>query len=186
MPDSAGASSKIAPICSLISDFRYHVFISHNWGDAPEYLDHQRAKRLNESLKSREFVTWFDEELMTDMILDKMAKGIEESAVIVVCVTRKYVDKVAQEENPNDNCKAEFNHARRMRQAPCMLAVVMEEEMTDQRRWNGSVGLTLGDHLFAKLTCDADDEFEQSVDEIAAKLMKKIRRERAMRKRVGQ
>ena len=69
------------------------------------------------------------------------------------------MDKVAQDQNENDNCKLEFNHARRIRKPPNMLAIVMEEEMLDTGRWHGCVGATLGDHLHTSLTTsDVSDD----------------------------
>ena len=118
------------------SPFKYHIFVSHNWGSEPEFKDHKRAERLNRRLQDKGFKTLFDSERMSGQIIDKITKGIEESAVFLACITRSYVDKVAQEESPNDNVKLEFNHARRMRKAPCMLAIVMEEDMTDTAVWN--------------------------------------------------
>jgi len=156
------------------SPFKYHIFVSHNWGSEPEFKDHKRAERLNRRLQDKGFKTLFDSERMSGQIIDKITKGIEESAVFLACITRSYVDKVAQEENPNDTVKLEFNHARRMRKAPYMLAIVMERDMTDTTSWNGSVGATLGEYLYVKLIGDSSDAFEQSVQEIVDEVVKRL------------
>jgi hypothetical protein len=89
---------------------------------------------------------WFDEEKMTGDMLQKMSKGIEESAVVGVFITKRYVKKVTKKKD--DNCKLEFTHARRHRGASNMIPIVMEEDMNDPILWQGPVGMILGDMLF--------------------------------------
>jgi hypothetical protein len=82
------------------------------------------------------------------------------------------MEKVAEE--AGNNCKREFEFATQRRTDVFMLPVVMEESMTDTSKWNGSLGLVLGRHLYHKLTSDVDDEFDKAVSEIAASVRKMI------------
>jgi hypothetical protein len=66
---------------------------------------------------------------MQGNILQRMAEGIERSAVVLICVTRKYMEKVKVD--GSNNCKLEFEYAYNKRTPLCMLPVVMEESMTD-------------------------------------------------------
>ena len=112
------------------SVFPYSVFISHTWDKDDMGRDnHARAKQLNESLQRLGFTTWFDDEQMRGNILLKMAMGIEVSAVILICVTRRYMEKVT--EDADNNCKIEFEYALDKRMTLNMLPIVMEESVAD-------------------------------------------------------
>ena len=71
------------------------VFLTHNWGIDKEGRDnHARVKQLNAGLKQKGIVTWFDEQGdMKGEIVQAMTGGIDESDVVIVCVTRAYIEK---------------------------------------------------------------------------------------------
>jgi hypothetical protein len=164
--------------CAASSDstqqaFPYEVFISHAWDKDDEGRDnHERAKRLNASLKRFGMKTWFDEEQMQGDILDCMTRGIKSSAIVLICVTRRYAEKVAGE--ADNNCKLEFNYAYGKRTSVFMLPVVMEESMTHTSEWGDRLFAVLGFHFYHKLTSDADDEFDKTVSDISAAVRTKI------------
>ena len=79
---------------------------------------------VNAALKQRGIITWFDGERMTGQILDQMCRGIDQSALVGVAITKRYMEKVYGE-NQNDNCKIEFNYARTEKSADGMLAIPM-------------------------------------------------------------
>jgi hypothetical protein len=133
------------PWDSIRGAYEYDIFISHAWDEDDEGRDnHARAKRLNEGLQKLKVKTWFDDEQMQGNILQRRAEGIERSAVVLICVTRKYMEKVAQD---TGNCQLEFNYAHKKRTPLCMLPVVMEESMTDTAAWDGVLDMVLGNHL---------------------------------------
>ena len=103
-----------------------------------------------------------------------MAEGIQGSAVVLICVTEEYMDKVGRD--GNDNRKLEFEYAYRKRTAQFMLPVVMEESMTNPSEWNGSLGLALGSHLYCKLVDDEQTAFDDAVQKIAAAVRKMLDR----------
>ena len=71
------------------------VFLSHNWGaDQRGRNNHDRVSYINEELKSRGYVTWFDNDRMTGDIQDIMAEGIENTKVVVLFITESYRTKV--------------------------------------------------------------------------------------------
>ena len=83
---------------------RYHVFLTHDWGKDEHGRDnHARVSEINDALKERGFVTWFDSDRMTGNVPKQMTTGIDHSVLVVVFVTRRYVNKCNVPDN--DNCK---------------------------------------------------------------------------------
>jgi hypothetical protein len=133
------------PWDSIRGAYEYDVFISHAWDEDDEGRDnHARAKRLNEGLQKLKVKTWFDDEQMQGNILQRMAEGIKRSAVVLICVTRKYMEKVDQN---TGNCKLEFNYAYKKRTPLCMLPVVMEEKHDRHCGLGRSLGPGAGESL---------------------------------------
>jgi hypothetical protein len=148
---------------------------SRTWDEDDEGRDnHARAKRLNEGLQKLQVKTWFDDEQMQGNILQRMAEGIERSAVVLICVSRKYMEKVNMD--GSNNCKLEFEYAYKKRTSLCMLPVVMEESMSDTATWHGVLALVLGNHLYCKLTSDVDADFECAVAKIAESVDKVLQK----------
>jgi len=149
------------------------VFISYAGDKDGESRDNRaRAKRLNMSLKSAGFETWFVDQQFGSNVRNQMAKGIENSAVVLICVTRRYMEKVA--EDTDSNCKFEFEYAVVKRGTLHMLPIVMEESMADTSKWNGSLSMTLGRHQYRKLMSDVDFDFDFAVQKIVADICKMI------------
>jgi hypothetical protein len=115
-------------------------FLSHDWGeDEQGRKNHDRVARVNESLKSRGIITWFDAEKMEGNIVQQMSNGIDNTQCVLVFVTRNYMNKVAGT-NANDNCQLEFQYALRKKSAALMLPIVMEDRMKNTNKWKGPVG----------------------------------------------
>jgi hypothetical protein len=110
---------------------------------------------------------------MQGNILQRMAEGIKRSAVVLICVTRKYMEKIDQN---TGNCKLEFDSAYKKRTPICMLPVVMEESMTDTAAWDGVLDLVLGNHLYCKLTSNIDANFVCAVAKIAESVDKMLQK----------
>jgi hypothetical protein len=163
------------PWGSMRGAYEYDVFISHAWDKDDEGRDnHARAKRLNEGLQKLKVKTWFDNEQMQGNILQRMAEGIERSAVVLICVSRTYMEKVAQD--GSNNCKLEFEYAHRKRTPLCMLPIVMEKTMTNTASWVGVLGLLLGSYLYCPLTSDIDADFDCAVANIAQSVDKLLQK----------
>lgn len=129
------------------------MFLSHDWKTAG---NHERIRNLNDTLRGRRVVTWFDEDDMPvgSNITECMSRGIDGSEYFVAFLTRNYIDKVA---GPvaKDNCKKEFQYAELTKGAEKMIAVVMEPELLDPSTWNGPVGMNLAGKLYIDFTCDS-------------------------------
>ena len=134
------------------------VFLSHNWGrDKLDRDNHQRVSIIDKELKRLGYKTWFDEDNMRGDIDEQMAKGIEKTKCVIVFMTQKYYDKV-NGEVPDDNCKLEFNHAKRMKKSNKMIAVIMEPCMTNAKDWKGQVGMHLGGKMYINMSEEVTDE----------------------------
>ena len=88
---------------------RYHIFNSHNWSNG----NHARVMQAHRDLSAKGIISWIDEEQLneTDCISDQLYKGINSTAIVVVYITKAYVDKV-NGDNMTDNCLLEFMHCK--------------------------------------------------------------------------
>lgn len=149
------------------------VFCTHDWGD--DELDrnnHDRVQKINESLKARGLITWFDSDRMKGNIIQQMCSGIDNAQCIIVFVTKKYMEKVGGT-NANDNCQLEFQYALRQKSASLMLAVVMEPGMRFAAKWTGALGMALGGSIYIDF-CD-DNNFENKCNEVFSSVTKIIK-----------
>lgn len=75
------------------TDKAKHIMISYNWGNQATIL------RLAKSLKEKGYAVWLDVDEMKGSTLEAMADAIENSALVLMCVSQKY------KESPN--CRLE-------------------------------------------------------------------------------
>ena len=61
-----------------------HVMISYNWGQQPVMM------KIRDELKSAGYSVWMDVDKIGGSTLEAMALAVENSAVILVAVSRKY------------------------------------------------------------------------------------------------
>jgi hypothetical protein len=153
--------------------FKYDAFLTHDWGkDEHDRSNHARVGQVNEALKARGVVTWFDEEKMEGNVVEQMVAGIDDSAVCVVFVTKRYMEKVAQRENPNDNCKREFGYSVRKKTANRIVTVVMEARMRNSGSWEGAVGMELGGQLYHDLSGEGELVDDSVIASIAEEIIR--------------
>ena len=154
-----------------------------------KFDNHERVSRLNEELNKLGMRTWFDEDgleghVVDDVVdereIDGMRREMDSSEAVIICITKGYLEKVAQTENVNDKCKLEFTHASTRTststthsKAGLMYPVVMAADCLDVGKWKGAVGLVVGGRVFEDLSDDKD------VEEVALNLVAylKARRE---------
>eukprot|EP01052_Picozoa_sp_SAG31_P065988 SAG31_NODE_24791_length_474_cov_0.725333_1_plen_69_part_01 len=59
---------------------KYDTFLTHDWSfDGSGRNNHARVSKVNEKLKQRGIVTWFDEERMEGNAVEQMCTGIDEA-----------------------------------------------------------------------------------------------------------
>ena len=155
----------------------FHAFLTHSWvKDAMGRDTHARVSRINDYLKARGMATWFDGDRMEGEIVDQMVKGIDQSAVLVVFVTKAYIEKVGSG-NANDNCRKEFAYGTRTKSANKMVPVPMEPVCLNPLQWKGPVGMELGGKLYkAHFADDVDDAaFEAEAEKLFDEIMRVAR-----------
>ena len=117
---------------------RFIAFLSHDWADDElGRNNHQRVQKIFKALGKRGLSLWFDEVYMKGDIDETMCKGIDESELVCLFITKRYMSKVTGD-NPNDNCKKEFNFAKH-KGADKMICIVMEPQCRDTSKWPGQV-----------------------------------------------
>lgn len=131
------------------------VFLSHDWGK--DHLNHLRVRLIDQKLQELGYKTWFDEKDMKGEIHKAMAGGIEHTKCVIVFITKNYYAKVTGM-NGNDNCKLEFDYAASKKTKSNMIAVVMESDMCDTRKWTGSVGIHLCNKIYIDMSGDLNDQ----------------------------
>ena len=140
------------------------LFLTHTWvKDELNRDNHERVAMVNKLLKDQGFKTWFDEDKMVGHIDSMMAKGINESDIILVFITKTYMEKVNSE--GHDNCKGEFTYATNRNKK--MIPIVMEPSMKNPGEWDGPLGIRLGGNLYVDMSeTDSENDITDLVKQL--------------------
>ena len=71
------------------------------------------------------------------------------------------MEKVAKD--AKNNYKFEFEYALNKRTTLKKLSIFMEESMANTSKWHRSLSMTLGRHLYRKITTNVDVDFDNVV-----------------------
>ena len=129
---SLGMTASLPAAGAVVHD----VFLSHAWGTGK--VVHDRVETINEALKERKVVTWFDGDKMKGDMNEAMWTAIESSTIVIVFVTADYQRKLKSGDD-FDNCRREYQASLRTKGLENMLFVVMEEDMMDSAGWEGGL-----------------------------------------------
>ncbi|CAD5120164.1 DgyrCDS8741 [Dimorphilus gyrociliatus] len=125
-----------------------HIMISYQWGNQP------LIKEIKSGLAKRGYNVWLDIEKMNGSTLEAMAEAVEQSQVILVCMSPKYKQSAncRMEAEYTLNCKKEF--------IPLI--------MTKNYKPDGWLGFMLGAKLFFDFSgkYDIGKKFEELLKEI--------------------
>ena len=142
--DSAGPSGKEDTGVSgestrgVLGEGETHVFLSHDWGtDELGRNNHDRVSAVNDALKQLGYRTWFDSDRMTGDIVDTLCEGIDNTRLVLVFVTQKYVKEVKSGQD-NNTKKLQFNYAVRGKGVKNIIPVIMEDRMKNPGESNYS------------------------------------------------
>ena len=149
----------------------YDVFLTHNWGPGPEHANHKLISRINDALKKKKIRTWFDSQRLTGDVVGQITRGIDNSRIVVAFLTREYIDKVRQADNPNDYCKLEFKYSSSRKTADNMLAIVVEPGVRDTSTWDGDVGFFLGSYIYYDISAWNDLNFDTLLDGLHSQIL---------------
>ena len=157
--------------------YEYDAFVSHAWAiDSMGRDNHKRVIAIADGLHKRGIKCWLDKNQMILMedIVSQMTKGIDNSSVVIACITREYIKKVSGRgfNGPNDNCKIEFDYAVRRKTSRFIIPVIMEPECLNTKEWIGAVGAYLGGLMYINLSMSEKSKgFEKGLDLLAAKII---------------
>ena len=128
--------------------WKIRVFITYTWKkDTLGRNMNTRILQLSDGLRcTGDVETWIDQECMNGTLTQAMCDGIDNCDIVLVCVTRAYIDKCNKKDN--DNCKLELNYAYERKGGKRMLPIVLEEDCSLQNTWNGPVGAYLNKHVY--------------------------------------
>ena len=125
-----------------------HVMISYQW-DSQEVL-----VEVKNRLQASGYRVWMDLEQMGGSTLEAMAKAVENSSVVLVCVSERY------KESPNCRSEAEYAYQLRKDIIPLM--------MQRKYRGDGWLGMLVGTKLWF------DFNSKQSIEPSVTKLIKEL------------
>lgn len=110
------------------------IFISHNWGlDSIGIDNHKKCKIIADELILRGYSVWFDENDMVKNIDDKIMEGINNSKIVIVCLTEKYCKKIedgVRYQRINDNCYKEWNYT--LLKSKKIIPIIMEKDLMNK------------------------------------------------------
>ena len=125
-----------------------HVMISYQWDNQDVLIE------VKNSLQASGYRVWMDLEQMGGSTLEAMAKAVENSSVVLVCVSQKY------KESPNCRSEAEYAYQLRKDIIPLMM----------QRKYkaDGWLGMLVGTKLWI------DFQSKHVIDAGVGKLIKEL------------
>ncbi|XP_019627897.1 PREDICTED: uncharacterized protein LOC109472555 [Branchiostoma belcheri] len=125
-----------------------HVMLSYQW-------DNQKTvKKIKTALEAKGYKVWMDIEKMGGSTLEAMAGAVEEAAVVLICMSRKYKESV--------NCRGECEYTR------VRGTDIIPLKMEDSYKPDGWLGFLVGARLYFNFDCQ--DKFE----DVMARLIKEI------------
>ncbi|CAH1238555.1 Hypp5602 [Branchiostoma lanceolatum] len=125
-----------------------HIMISYQW-------DHQKTLiKVKDRLQSLGYRVWMDLEQMGGSTLQAMAEAVENSAVVLICMSQKY------KESPNCRTEAEYTFQLRKQIVPLMMEAKYKPD--------GWLGAILGAKLYFDFS--AQHKFEDSIGKLTKEL----------------
>ena len=139
-----------------MEDDKPQIMISYQWDSKTEVL------KLYEALIGDGYKVWIDKEKVHGNINDRMAEGVKDSSIILLCMTKEY------EESPN--CKKEYNYADECKKR--IIPIYFEE---DYKKAGGGLAIIIagklyfdfrGKYNFDSEICKLKGEIDMHLDEI--------------------
>ena len=135
--------------------WKIRVFITYTWQkDMLGRTINTRVLQLSDGLRcTGEVETWIDQDCMNGTLTHDICDGIDNCDIVLVCITRAYINKCNKKDN--DNCKLELNYAYERKGNQRMIPLVLEDNCFLQSTWNGPVGAYLNKHVYVPCTTSA-------------------------------
>ena len=138
------------------------IFISHAWGkDELDRDNHEKCKILANKLINNNYSVWFDSNDLCGNIDSSIMKGIDNSKIVLICLTKRYCDKInncAINQLSNDNCYKEWNYS--LFRQKIIVPILMEPCMINTfLNGQGIIQMYLNSLMFIDFTNNLNDDF---------------------------
>lgn len=124
-----------------MNNFKNQLFFSHSWkNDNLGRNNHFRVYKIAKILQNLGYSIWIDEDNMIGDIDYCMCDGIENSQLIIVCLTESYfkkIDETAKNPYKRDNCYKEWTYSNARQKM--MIPVIMEPSLKNISLWPPSI-----------------------------------------------
>lgn len=118
---------------NTVSSLNGHIMISYN------SQSRELCLKIKSFLESQGYKIWIDVEEIHGSSLDSMARAIEESQFVLICVTEKYRQSL--------NCQSEAQYAFRLNKN--IIPLIMQKGYASVNGW---LGFIIGDKIFIDFT----------------------------------
>ncbi len=137
------------------------VFFSYEWGIQEQVM------KLNSNFKERGFRTWFDMERMSEYITEQMQAGIDNSSIVIVCLTKAYAIKASGngEKRQKESIYLEYSYATLTKGSSRMIVVVFEDEMMNILNWE-KVTFVMGHKFFIPMRASKSTEMDANIPKL--------------------
>lgn len=137
------------------------IFISHAWGNDTLGRDnHKRCKIIADNLIEKGYTVWFDSYDLYGNIDSTIMKGINNCKVVIICLTKKYCDKINNaviNRLPNDNCYKEWNYS--LFKQKIIIPIIMEPCMHEIYLKNdGIIPMYLNSMMYIDFSENIEDD----------------------------
>jgi len=114
------------------------VFLSHNWGQAPNHENQQRVNAVNSFLTSHKIQTWIGVEKIKGDLRFVLRHGIDNTKIFCVFITDAFVLSI-NEGDQLDNCLYAFSHAIIHVKPRNILPIILEAKYKEKANWTGAL-----------------------------------------------
>lgn len=172
MVDEEAPGTAVIATTPVMHANHYDCYIAHDWGqDSSAGQAHARAQKISEYLRAKGLTTWFDSDRMQGRVIDKICSGIDDSELVIVCISKEYIEKVGGKNGAMDHCKVEFEYAERTKGTDHLIPVVIDAAVRSSREWRGGVGLVLGSRSFKDLAAEEDPWWEAGLQALYEEIL---------------
>ena len=140
-----------------MNNLKNQLFFSHSWkNDNLGRNNHYRVYKLAKILQNQGYSIWIDEDNMIGDIDYCMSDGIENSDIILVCLSESYfkkIDEAAKNPYKRDNCYKEWSYSNARQKK--MVPMIMEPSLKNISNWPPSIiSLYFASQLYIDCTFD--------------------------------
>ena len=98
----------------------------------------ERVFRINDRLKNCGILTWYHDDIFKDSYTEQqLIDGLNNSAIVIVFLTKRYLERLRTHDNLKDSCRLQFKFADLHKTPDRIIPVVMDKYSSDKSNWVG-------------------------------------------------